>query len=129
MEIDDTARAAIDSLLDDAEDAGFVCLADVSALVARLDLDDEAQGHIEDLARDRGLALTDDCARQAAPVVTRYLNGELATATTDALSLFLNEVRKHPLLTAAQEVELAKGIENGDEAAKERMINSNLALV
>jgi len=128
MEIDDSARAAISGPLDDAEDAGFVCLADVSALVGRLELDDEAQGHIEDLARERGLTLTDDCGRQAAPA-TRYLNGELATATTDALSLFLNEVRKHPLLTAAQEIELAKRIENGDEAAKERMINSNLALV
>ena len=38
-------------------------------------------------------------------------------------------MRRHPLLTAAEEIELAKRIENGDEAAKERMITSNLALV
>ena len=54
---------------------------------------------------------------------------DLAVATTDALQLFLQEVRRYPLLTAAQEVDLAKRIERGDEQAKQRMINSNLRLV
>ena len=47
----------------------------------------------------------------------------------DSLDLFLRRARSHPLLTAAEEVELAKRIERGDLAAKERMINSNLRLV
>ena len=38
----------------------------------------------------------------------------------------MNELGRYPLLTAAQEVELAKRIERGDERAKEQMINSNL---
>ncbi len=58
-----------------------------------------------------------------------YVNGDLAVATTDALQLFLNEAGRYPLLTAAEEVELAKRIERGDKEAKERMINSNLRLV
>jgi RNA polymerase primary sigma factor len=49
--------------------------------------------------------------------------------TTDALQLFLREAGRHPLLTAAQEVELAKRIESGDVLAKQRMIQSNLRLV
>ena len=49
--------------------------------------------------------------------------------TTDALQLFLREAGRHPLLTAAQEVELAKQIERGDPHAKQRMIQSNLRLV
>jgi RNA polymerase primary sigma factor len=48
---------------------------------------------------------------------------------TDSLDLFLRRARSHPLLTAAEEVSLAKRIERGDLAAKERMINSNLRLV
>src|SRR5579872_1234270 len=48
---------------------------------------------------------------------------------TDSLDLFLRRARAHPLLTAAEEVDLAKRIERGDLAAKERMINSNLRLV
>jgi RNA polymerase primary sigma factor len=53
----------------------------------------------------------------------------LVETTTDALQLFLREAGRHPLLTAAQEVELAKRIERGDMQAKQRMIQSNLRLV
>jgi RNA polymerase primary sigma factor len=130
VELDDSQRAAITSLLDRSEEHGCVNLGEVATLLAQLGLEDndEAEGLIEDEAHTRGLNVTDDCGRQHVPA-THYLNGELAATTTDALSLFLREVRRHPLLTAAEEVELAKRIENGDEAAKERMITSNLALV
>ncbi|MEA2418807.1 MAG: polymerase primary sigma factor [Thermoleophilaceae bacterium] len=47
----------------------------------------------------------------------------------DSLQLFFNEARKHPLLNAEEEVELAQRIEKGDLEAKDRMINSNLRLV
>lgn len=50
-------------------------------------------------------------------------------ATTDALQLFLNAIGRHRLLTPSDEVELARRIERGDLAAKERMINANLRLV
>jgi len=50
-------------------------------------------------------------------------------ASTDALTLFMARAGRYPLLTAAEEVALAKRIERGDAAAKERMINSNLRLV
>ena len=49
--------------------------------------------------------------------------------TGDTLQLFLRDIRRHPLLTADEEVELAKRIERGDLEAKERMVNSNLRLV
>ena len=42
-----------------------------------------------------------------------------------ALQLFFDEIGKRPLLTAAQEIDLAKRIERGDLAAKRRMIESN----
>ncbi len=48
---------------------------------------------------------------------------------TDSLQLFLNQIGQHPLLNAAEEVALAKRIERGDAAAKEKMVNSNLRLV
>jgi RNA polymerase primary sigma factor len=47
----------------------------------------------------------------------------------DALGLFFKQASRYPLLTAEEEVELAKRIERGDLEAKERMINSNLRLV
>jgi RNA polymerase primary sigma factor len=49
--------------------------------------------------------------------------------STDALQLFLKDIGRVPLLTAAQEVELAKRIERGDDMAKRKMVESNLRLV
>src|SRR4029079_18549235 len=68
-------------------------------------------------------------ARGASPPPATYANGDVAHAPTDALQLFMNEVGRHQLLTAKEEVELAKRIERGDREAKERMTNSNLRLV
>ena len=49
--------------------------------------------------------------------------------TLDPVQQLLRESRSWPLLTAAEEVELAQRIERGDLTAKDRMINSNLRLV
>jgi RNA polymerase primary sigma factor len=59
----------------------------------------------------------------------RVRDADHGAGTADSLDLFLRRARAHPLLTAAEEVELAKRIERGDLAAKDRMINSNLRLV
>jgi RNA polymerase primary sigma factor len=56
-------------------------------------------------------------------------HGEDDSALTDALTLFLKRVGRVQLLTAAQEVELAKRIERGDLAAKNAMVEANLRLV
>ena len=50
-------------------------------------------------------------------------------ASTDSLQLFLKDIGRVELLTAAQEVELAKRIERGDHSAKQEMIEANLRLV
>src|SRR5207245_11220195 len=63
------------------------------------------------------------------PDETRFSNATVAAMTTDSLQLFLNEAGRYKLLTAAEEVELAKRIERGDRQAKDLMINSNLRLV
>jgi RNA polymerase primary sigma factor len=60
---------------------------------------------------------------------TTYDERETDTRSLDSLELFFREARTHALLTAAEEIELAKRIERGDLAAKERMINANLRLV
>jgi RNA polymerase primary sigma factor len=57
------------------------------------------------------------------------LDDEATEISTDALQLFLKDVGKVDLLTAAQEVELAKRIERGDHRAKQEMVEANLRLV
>jgi RNA polymerase primary sigma factor len=49
--------------------------------------------------------------------------------STDSLQIFLKDIGKVDLLTAAQEVELAKRIERGDDRAKQQMVEANLRLV
>jgi RNA polymerase primary sigma factor len=58
-----------------------------------------------------------------------YTQAEVAEATSDSLQLFLRDISQRPLLTADEEVALAKRIEKGDTDAKNRMIESNLRLV
>ena len=69
---------------------------------------------------------TDTLIRPAETPETRHV---APVELEDSLQLFFNEARRHPLLTAEDEIELAKRIERGDLAAKERMINANLRLV
>jgi RNA polymerase primary sigma factor len=115
-------------LLEAGEEAGCLNLSDFSAAVQDLELDeDELEALYAELER-RGITLADDCGRDSRDSAT-YINGDLAAATTDSLQLFLNEAGRYPLLTAAEEVELAKKVERGDRQAKDRMINSNLRLV
>src|SRR5436190_20834418 len=120
--------AQVEALIAHGEEEGGVEFSEVDEVAQALDLEDEdVQAVYEEIER-RGIELKDNCARESAPGAT-YVNGDLAHATTDALQLFLNEIGRHPLLTAQEEVELAKRIEKGDREAKEQMINSNLRLV
>jgi len=103
-------------------------LSQLADLTQQLELDDEQAAELQYELERRGVDVSDDCGRrQDEPLKVR--NDELAEITTDALQLFLNEVRRYPLLSAQEEIELAKRVERGDMQAKERMINSNLRLV
>ncbi|HLM10548.1 MAG TPA: sigma-70 family RNA polymerase sigma factor [Thermoleophilaceae bacterium] len=123
-----TTRPEVAALVGRGEERGCLNLSDLDELVQQLELLDDDVDALEAYVEARGIELADDCGRQRVEAVSvRY--DDLAHTTTDALQLFLNEIRRYPLLTAADEVELSKRIETGDLAAKERMINSNLRLV
>jgi RNA polymerase primary sigma factor len=126
--VDETARKRLDTLLDRGEDEGCVNLSELSETVQELDLSDGELQEVHERLDSRGLEVTDDCGRTGVEA-TRVDNSEVAAVTSDALQLFLRDVRRYPLLDKEQEVELAKRIEQGDLEAKEQMINSNLRLV
>ena len=66
---------------------------------------------------------------EAEPETELDLEANESEVSTDTLQLFLKDIGRVPLLTAAQEVELAKRIERGDHAAKQAMVEANLRLV
>ncbi|MGZ4410889.1 MAG: sigma-70 family RNA polymerase sigma factor [Gaiellaceae bacterium] len=111
-------------LLEVAEQGGTVRSTDLTELIDTLELEAlEVDALYRDLEQ-RGIELSDEAA--ASTVVEDQASYE---TTTDALQLFLREAGRHRLLTAAQEVGLAKQIERGDQGAKQHMIQSNLRLV
>ena len=132
-------RARFEAIVERAEDHGCVNLSQLSEIAEELELDEDSAQTLHEAVEAVGLDVTDDCGRLANPATpaaaaaarggSRVAYRDLATSTTDALQLFLNEIGRHPLLTKEQEVELAKRVENGDEQAKEQMINANLRLV
>jgi RNA polymerase primary sigma factor len=121
-------RREIAMLLDRGEERGCLELSEIEELTEAFELDEEETERLYEEIDARGIRTLDDCGRERV-ATTRVANGDLAVTTTDALQLFLNEMARYPLLTAAEEVELAKRIERGDKAAKDRMVNSNLRLV
>ncbi len=124
----ETGARELAALFERGEEAGCVELSELEELTEALALEDDDVEQLYDELEARGIEVHDDCSH-ARVETTRIANGDLASATTDAVQLFLNEIGRYPLLTARQEVELAKRIERGDKAAKDLMINSNLRLV
>ena len=112
----------------EARPARCVDLSELSDVVQEQDLSEDDAQVLQDMLEERGLEIRDDCGREGVEG-TAYSNVDLADRTTDALSLFMREVRRHRLLTREEEVELAKRIEQGDLRAKEQLVNSNLRLV
>ncbi len=124
----DAVTDRIDALIEKGEEMGCVNLSELSEAIQDLELDEEQIAGIHERIESRGLDVSDDCGRNGVEQ-TKVTNGDVAGQTTDALQLFFNEIRRHPLLTADEEVEIAKAIERGDIEAKERMVTSNLRLV
>jgi len=110
-------------LVEESAERGFV---DEKELVA---FSDEHELADDELAALRiALDERDVIVRADAPTKSSSYTAS-SGGTLDPLQLFMDSAGRHKLLTAADEVFLAKRIERGDAAAKERMINSNLRLV
>ena len=122
-----TIDAPVQAFLDEAEERATLDESALEAFAIEHDLDDEelAALRAELDAREVEIVTPEPEAEPAAAVAVPHE----VLGSTDPLTLFMNRAGRYPLLTAAEEVALAKRVERGDAAAKERMINSNLRLV
>src|SRR5216117_1503541 len=111
-------------VIETAEQAGSVRASELIELVDRHEMNELEAEALHRECEQRGIDVVEEKEEQQPPAQPIVYE-----TTTDALQLFLREAAKHALLTAAQEVELAKKIERGDLLAKQRMIQSNLRLV
>ena len=112
------------ALLDAGRAAGHLNADEIAVALDELDLEpgqiDDFYHALEELHIEVVAAVEED-EREAVE--------EPREVSTDALQLFLKDIGKVDLLTAAQEVELAKRIERGDHGAKQEMVEANLRLV
>jgi RNA polymerase primary sigma factor len=132
----------IKGLLSRGQQLGVLTYAEVSTAVSELDLDEadveELHGYLEkseiELVEeiDPATAATNQVERAPDKRTRRKAKTALdlkPDMTTDSLQLFLKDIGKVRLLTAQEEVDLAKRIERGDLDAKQKMVESNLRLV
>jgi RNA polymerase primary sigma factor len=141
QELLDTEPARM--LLEGAEERGFVLPTELEAFALEHDLADD---EVEQLTRELealGLEIAERAdahaaetaaqeeaqKRRAAEAAAAEAGAQPLVGAADSLQLFLADIGRHKLLTAAEEVMLAKAIERGDITAKRRMIESNLRLV
>ena len=130
----------IKGLVTRGQQLGVLTFAEITQAVGELDLDEtdveELHGFLErreiELVEeiDPGLAAelenAPDKRGRRKPKTALDLKPDM---TTDSLQLFLKDIGKVRLLTAQEEVDLAKRIERGDLDAKQKMVESNLRLV
>src|SRR6266498_1544082 len=99
---------------------GVISYGEVANAVSEVDLDESDVEELYAYLERQGVELVEDVdpALDLKPDMT-----------TDSLQLFLKDIGKVRLLTAQEEVDLAKRIERGDLDAKQKMVESNLRLV
>jgi RNA polymerase primary sigma factor len=112
----------IQTLLEEASEEGFVRADELESLAETHELEAEDLEALSAAFEERGVEIRE-------PAEEPTYEADPTPASADSLQMFMNEIGRYPLLTAAEEVALAKRVERGDRAAKERMINCNLRLV
>ncbi len=119
---EDAAKA----LVRQGQEAGFLTQEEVALVLDELELDtvqiDEFYKQLDELH----IEVVESEPEEEEPTSAQP---DAAEVSTDSLQLFLKDIGKVPLLTAAQEVELSKRIERGDHRAKQQMVEANLRLV
>ncbi len=132
----------VKGLLAKGQQVGVLSYAEITKAMSELDLDEsdveELHGFLEraeiELVEDIDPAIAASAQLERAPDKRGRRKAKAALdlkpdMTTDSLQLFLKDIGKVRLLTAQEEVDLAKRIERGDLDAKQKMVESNLRLV
>src|SRR4249920_2566823 len=123
------------ALVQEGQEKGYLTFDEVAQTLEEIELTKEQLEDFYTYLLDHNIELLDGESKQQAQQ-DRLVHGEkppeldlTVEPSLDSLRLYLREIGKVPLLTADQEVSLAKRIERGDPSAKQHMIEANLRLV
>jgi RNA polymerase primary sigma factor len=135
-----TTVEEVRALLDEGREQGYLAAEHILEVLQDVDLTPEQIDDVYVVFHDLGIDVVGSdgahsSARAAAPAEQEAEPGaakldlSIKTASNDPVRMYLREIGKVPLLTAEQEVSLAKRIERKDMAAKNQLIQANLRLV
>ncbi|MEA2481912.1 MAG: polymerase primary sigma factor, partial [Thermoleophilaceae bacterium] len=128
-------------LVTKGQQAGVLTYSEIATALAEVDVDETEIEDLHSFLEKSEIELVEEidpavAAAQVERAVDKKSRRKKSTAldlrpdmTTDSLQLFLKDIGKVRLLTAQEEVDLAKRIERGDLDAKQKMVESNLRLV
>ncbi len=121
------------SLITQGQDKGFLTLDDIADALQEADLSTEQIEDIYSRIADIGIDIvehdeTEDALEEPPEEIEEPIERP-AAATDDSLRMYLRDIGRIPLLSAAEEVSLAKRMERGDMEAKSRLVEANLRLV
>src|SRR5882672_3603874 len=128
----------LQKLVATGQEKGFLTYDEIVKGIEEVELTKEQVEDFTTYLIDHGVELVEGEEHKRLPHEQPLAEEEVKTApkldltvepSLDSLRLYLREIGKVPLLTADQEVYLAKRIERGDMAAKTQMIEANLRLV
>jgi RNA polymerase primary sigma factor len=123
----------VKAIVEASEDQGFIEAASLETMAQEQELNEDdleqLRHELEKIGFEIRAEAKDEKEAEKATSSRLNLDHQPLSGSADSLQLFLADVGKHKLLTAADEVTLAKRIERGDPVAKRHMIESNLRLV
>lgn len=129
ISLNSIVKKRLEQIIETNKEKGVVTIKDITALMDEFDLSPEEVVCIYKVLDENGIAVVTELDEEDLDSEGFSEDEDLDHLINDPVKMYFRDIGKFPLLTAEQEIELAKRIEAGDRTAAEELANANLRLV